>query len=65
MSLLVFVEDIFSPEVTALTLKTSIFFLKPVLQRHLLSSLYKSDTERPGGALSVASVTPLIRNICC
>ena len=27
MSLLVFVEDIFSPEVTALTLKTSIFFL--------------------------------------
>ena len=43
MSLLVFVEDIFAPEVTALTLKTSNFFLKPVLQRHLLSSLYKSN----------------------
>ena len=41
MSLLVFGEDTFSPEVTALTLKTS--NRKPVLQRHLLSSLYKSN----------------------
>ena len=46
MSLLVFVEDIFAPEVAALTLKTSNFFFKPVLQRHLLSSLYKSNRER-------------------
>ena len=43
MSLLVFVEDIFAPEVTALTLKNIEFFLKPVLQRDLLSSFYKSN----------------------
>ena len=59
MSLLVFVEDTFAPEVTALTLKTSNFFLN--LSFNGISYLVCIKVIEP----SVASVTRLFRNIFC